>query len=282
MPERKASAMLMLGKKRKRCGTCSGCTGEDCKACKFCKDNPRYGGPGKKKQCCVHRRCTQLQKETFSMSAPQDLSAMIAQLKQHMVHIVLPLQSTINLEDNTVIPPPRTEEYSSVTRFLLQQDRTIDHITSDGNCMFTSISKELFGTQCHHVELRKLILNFEEDNPNIIRSLSKDTVQVHLDKMRRECEWGSATELVALASMLQVPVFTYTNSVSHTYSYSWHRYSPLQLENLSFQFNPAIRVLAKRFTKGNYHIELLHYSECHYGRIVSLTKQLLLCLHSQE
>ena len=209
------------------------------------------------------------------MSAvPQELSVMIAQLKQHMAHIVLPLQSTINLEDNSVVPPPSTEEYNSVTCCLQQQDRMIDHIIGDGNCMFRSLSKELFGTQCHHLELRKLILNFEEHNPNIIRSLSNDEVQLHLDRIRQESEWGSATELVALASMLQVPVFTFTNSASHTYSYSWHRYSPLQLENLSFQLNPALKVLAKRFANANYHIELLHYSACHYDRIVSLAKQL--------
>ena len=124
----------------------------------------------------------------------------------------------------------------------------IDHIIGDKNCMFWSLSKELFGTQCHHLELRKLILNFEEHNPNIIRSLSNDKVQLHLDRIRQESEWGSATELVALASMLQVPVFTFTNSASHTYSNSWHGYSPLQLEDLSFQLNPALKGLAKRFT----------------------------------
>ena len=147
----------------------------------------------------------------------------------------------------------------------------IDYIIGDGNCMFRSLSKELFGTQCYHLQLRKLILDFEEHNPNIIISLSNGELQLHLDRMRQESEWGSATELVALASMLQVPVYTFTNSASHTYN--WHRYSPLQVEKLSFQFNPALKVLAKRFTKANYYIELLHYNACHYDRVVSLAKQ---------
>ena len=213
----KVDTTLILGKKRKRCGTCSGCTSEDCK---FCKDNPRYGGPGKKKQCCIHRQCTQLQEDKHSMSAVlQEQSVTIAQLKQHMAHIVLSPRSTINLVDNAVVPPPNTEEYNSVTCCLQQQDRMIDYIIGDGNCMFRSFSKELFGTQYHHLQLRKLIVDFEEHNPNIIMSLFNGDVQQLLDRMRQESEWRSATELVALAAMLQIPVYRFTNSASHTYTW---------------------------------------------------------------
>jgi len=43
---------LLTGVKRKRCGTCDGCIRCDCGICKFCKDKPKFGGLGKKKQCC--------------------------------------------------------------------------------------------------------------------------------------------------------------------------------------------------------------------------------------
>ena len=36
----------------------------DCKVCPMCLDNfdkPKYGGPGKKKQCCVKRKCSGIQ-----------------------------------------------------------------------------------------------------------------------------------------------------------------------------------------------------------------------------
>jgi len=57
-----ASVLLFIitftvGKKRKRCGHCSGCTQEDCGSCKCCLDMRKFGGNGKKKQCCVKRRC---------------------------------------------------------------------------------------------------------------------------------------------------------------------------------------------------------------------------------
>lgn len=52
---------LLAGKKRGRCGTCTGCTADDCQVCSMCLDKPKYGGPGKKKHCCVKRKCLSLQ-----------------------------------------------------------------------------------------------------------------------------------------------------------------------------------------------------------------------------
>ena len=45
------------GKKRKQCGQCSACSRENCGQCSSCKDMPKFGGPGRKKQCCELRRC---------------------------------------------------------------------------------------------------------------------------------------------------------------------------------------------------------------------------------
>ena len=40
------------------CGTCTGCTTTtDCGKCKMCLDKPKFGGPGKKKQRCMMRKC---------------------------------------------------------------------------------------------------------------------------------------------------------------------------------------------------------------------------------
>ena len=50
----------MLGRKRARCGICSGCTSTDCGICKFCLDKPKFGGSGRKKQCCEKRRCLKM------------------------------------------------------------------------------------------------------------------------------------------------------------------------------------------------------------------------------
>ena len=62
----------ITGKKRQQCDTCLGCTRNDCGECRFCKDKPKFGGPGKKKQCCEKRRRVNI----ISRSVPITLDTM--------------------------------------------------------------------------------------------------------------------------------------------------------------------------------------------------------------
>ena len=41
-----------------RCMLCQGCNASDCGDCGNCKDKKKYGGPGKKKKCCIRKICT--------------------------------------------------------------------------------------------------------------------------------------------------------------------------------------------------------------------------------
>ena len=44
--------------KRKRCcGSRDACSKDNCGHCTNCKDMKKFGGTGKKKQCCVQRQC---------------------------------------------------------------------------------------------------------------------------------------------------------------------------------------------------------------------------------
>ena len=52
------STMPAKRQRRGRCRKCPGCLRNDCGSCVFCKDKPKYGGPGKKKQKCELRVCT--------------------------------------------------------------------------------------------------------------------------------------------------------------------------------------------------------------------------------
>lgn len=48
--------IYFLARKR-RCQQCHGCLAQDCGNCNNCKDKPKFGGPGRKKQCCIKRKC---------------------------------------------------------------------------------------------------------------------------------------------------------------------------------------------------------------------------------
>ena len=42
--------------RKKRCGVCEVCQLPDCGKCKSCRDMVKFGGTGRKKQCCEERR----------------------------------------------------------------------------------------------------------------------------------------------------------------------------------------------------------------------------------
>ncbi|KAM6967509.1 LOW QUALITY PROTEIN: histone-lysine N-methyltransferase 2B [Aplochiton taeniatus] len=51
-----------FGYRSRRCGVCKGCNHEDdCGKCMNCLDKPKFGGPNTKRQCCVFKRCDQIE-----------------------------------------------------------------------------------------------------------------------------------------------------------------------------------------------------------------------------
>ncbi|CAL9705937.1 unnamed protein product [Knipowitschia caucasica] len=51
-----------FGYRSRRCGVCKGCNHEDdCGGCINCLDKPKFGGPNTKRQCCVFKRCDQIE-----------------------------------------------------------------------------------------------------------------------------------------------------------------------------------------------------------------------------
>ncbi|MGH0183404.1 UNVERIFIED_CONTAM: hypothetical protein FKN15_011962 [Acipenser sinensis] len=50
------------GKRNVRCGTCKGCLHQlDCGECVNCLDKPKFGGPNTKRQCCVFKKCDEIE-----------------------------------------------------------------------------------------------------------------------------------------------------------------------------------------------------------------------------
>jgi hypothetical protein len=57
-----------------RCMECPACLQtEDCGSCVFCKDKPKFGGPGVKKQACVHRKCLNLVRDPCAILQTKSL-----------------------------------------------------------------------------------------------------------------------------------------------------------------------------------------------------------------
>ncbi|KAM9806642.1 histone-lysine N-methyltransferase 2A isoform 1-T2 [Syngnathus typhle] len=58
----KRKGLGAFGYRSRRCGVCKGCNHEDdCGRCINCLDKPKFGGPNTKRQCCVYKRCDQIE-----------------------------------------------------------------------------------------------------------------------------------------------------------------------------------------------------------------------------
>ena len=84
----------------------------------------------------------------------------------------------------------------------------------DGNCFFWSVSKELLGTQTHHATIRDLLIQFIERNGahfSKITEIFGRPFQTHCALLKKEGSWATTTEMIGLATWLQIPVYVFSN-----------------------------------------------------------------------
>ena len=94
------------GCKRKRCGSCKGCNSDDCGTCLYCQDKPKFGGPGKKKQCCEKRKCLEMQNnKVMKLLCKIQLASLIY---FHQVILPSPETSSSTLSSRSALPPAAT------------------------------------------------------------------------------------------------------------------------------------------------------------------------------
>ena len=98
-------------------------------------------------------------------------------------------------------------------------------IEGDGNCLFRTFSFILTGSEYQHMAVRQAILDHMVRTAHLllfqhIRS-SHTSVQSYIASSRMDVRgiWGTETEMLALAHMLQTDIYSY-NTEDHT----WHKY----------------------------------------------------------
>ena len=87
------------------------CSREDCGKCKSCKDTKKFGGPGKKKQCCELRKCSQPLSSTNEKSMPTKESVREESTQAH-ANVITHKYDNLNkhkLEENHTIPAKRSK-----------------------------------------------------------------------------------------------------------------------------------------------------------------------------
>ena len=113
--------------------------------------------------------------------------------------------------------PPSFPSPIPVHQFLLQSFRTVKHIKKDGNCLFRAVAFHTLGDEDKHDDIRTLLVRFENLNKALfesrfIPSANAVSFRDHLKHQLWPGVWGTQVELMATATLFQVPVYCcYTN-----------------------------------------------------------------------
>ena len=190
----------------------------------------KFGGPGKKKKCCVSRRCIELSKQSTTLTSSQGLPS---------------LQS-----------------------FLSQSGRRIQEIKGDGNCFFRSLSYTLFGTEEHHIIVRSILVRFENKNSEVFEQrmteVNKPSYHEHMLSMLRPDTWATHLEVMAAATYFQRSIY-FCEDPPQGDNYCWQVFRPLGPAE-SFRF-PLVSEDADNYSVPT-HFEMVYYKNLHYCCIV--------------
>ena len=152
------------------------------------------------------------------------------------------------------------DPHLSLSDHLAAQHRKRITIEGDGNCLFRALAYTIYKTQDMHIKMREMLASFLLKNKLEFQPFLSTPVEDHVQEIRHERIWGTALEVLAVASLMQLPVYTYTPI--HQGVYKWFLYSPLIESSLKFPKEPY-----PTQADDLNHIELLHTSGCHYDCI---------------
>jgi hypothetical protein len=112
-------------------------------------------------------------------------------------------------------PPVRQPQYTN----LLQQ-RLVAHrlgelvMEGDGNCQFRSVSTELYGSQAHHLHVRREAVKLMRHNSAEYQVFfeSQAELEAYLAEMQRPRTWGDELTLKAIAEAFSLTVHVLTST----------------------------------------------------------------------
>ncbi|CAG5125883.1 unnamed protein product [Candidula unifasciata] len=161
-------------------------------------------------------------------------------------------------EQDEVVSPPHCQVYHDLKIKLAHEDRKIDYIEGDGNCLFRALSKGIYGSEKYHKAMRMFIVNLIGTNKSkFAQFVDDEDVEEHINRMCKDGCWATTCEIYAAATLLQRDIFMLTPDHMNE-KYSWLLFQPV------FKINEALSV-------ANTHpcyITLCNTNGNHYDRIV--------------
>lgn len=124
--------------------------------------------------------------------------------------------------------PPSCQAYGSLTAIFREEGRQLDYVQGDGNCFFRALSKEIYGSEDCHYELRQTIVDLMAGHRAEFEQFTDACTQSfadHVEEMRQFGVWATTAEIYAASTLLQRDIYVF--SPDHTGNqYSWLHFSP--------------------------------------------------------
>ena len=153
----------------------------------------------------------------------------------------------------------------TVQAFLSRLGRKLVPTKPDGNCLFRSLATLLTGDQEDHLMLRNMLVDFELANADLFTPfVITNTLQEHIDAVKPNYAWGSNTEILAAATLCQIPIYIACDTPP---SGCWKVYRPLK----KLSFPP--------FTTGRGWLELSYTNNSHFDAVQPMDNSTILLQH---
>lgn len=180
-----------------------------------------------------------------------------------ITHTTLPSTSKAAESEQSCSPMTATE-------FLRCQGRTIHCVLGDGNCMFRSLSHQIYGTEDKHQKIRLALQQVLEENFEMYEKFWIQTdvsFSSHVQRLKNQGVWGTHVELLAATDYYHIPVCVCTVCGSDgNLTCTWHM---LNSQPSRCSFSTSLHAtLPLPFTQD--HIELVHSTD-HYDSVVPCT-----------
>lgn len=149
--------------------------------------------------------------------------------------------------------------YDAKFRDDLNRTRHFDVVEqdADGNCLFRSVSHQVYGDDKFHHIVRQKCLEYIENQKYFFESFVHDEEIVHyIHRMKRSGEWGGDLEIQAMAELYDRPIEIYAYSMVPSRKYLQHlTATPIRL---SYHFRSHYNSVVD---PASYKQALLHPSE---------------------
>ena len=153
--------------------------------------------------------------------------------------------------------------------FLFSQDHCKHQVRGDGNCLFSSLSHQLYGTVEYHSQLRFGLVKLIEKNDSIYRKYwiegttdgENVTFDEHIQRVKNIGGWGTLLEIQASSDYFSVPIYVCAKNPPGIVQ--WEKKAIPRNHNMVYTCT-LLQVIFP-FTRG--HVELVFGSH-HYDSVI--------------